>query len=111
MQLPKPANPHDIAAAQFADAAREEIRHDNETHKPYRANHAVPAQQGYRWIDIDEAPRGPMHRALIKRREGIVDDAVQLSFDADHWNSMHPNETPIVIPVDFTDDVQERKAA
>jgi len=52
-----------------------------------------------------------MHRALIKRREGIVDDAVQLSFDADHWNSMHPNETPIVIPVDFTDDVQERKAA
>lgn len=65
--------------------------------------------QGYLWIDIDEAPRGPMQRSLVMRREQIVGDALQLSFDADHWNSIHTDEEPIILPLDFTDDVDERK--
>ena len=29
----------------------------------------------------------------------------------DHWNSVNPTEEPIVIPMDFTEDVEERKNA
>lgn len=109
MKLPTHANPLDLLATRFSKAARLEIRHDKKTGRPYRANHAVPSGQGYLWVDIDEAPRRPMHRSLINRREQIVGDALQLSFDTDHWNDMHPNEEPIVVPLDFTDDVEWRK--
>ena len=39
----------------------------------------------------------------------MVDDGLQLTFDADHWNNAHPNEEPIAIPLDFTDDIEWRK--
>lgn len=113
--LPTPVNPLDQLATQFSQAAREEIRRDKKTGRPYRANHAIPitrdGRQLYLWIDIDEAPRGPMHKSLINRREQMVGDAVQLAFDCDHWNSIHPDEEPITIPLDFTDDVEWRKNA
>lgn len=41
----------------------------------------------------------------------MVSDGLQLSFDADHWNSIHSGEKPIKIALDFTEDVNERKAA
>ncbi len=111
--LPHPPRPIDILAHQFTDAARVEIRHDKKTGKPYRANHALPVNgtQLTLWIDIDRAKRPQMHKSLIKRREQVVGDCVQLSLDADHWNSINPNEQPIQIPLDFTDDTQWRKAA
>lgn len=114
--LPTPADPRDQLATQFSQAAREEIRQDKKTGHPYRANHAIPItrdgrQLSYLWIDIDEAPRGQMHKSLINRREQIVGDALQLSLDADHWNSIHSDEEAIQIPLDFTDDVEWRKNA
>ena len=111
--LPKPQDPLDLLAKQFADAAREEIRKDKKTGRPYRANHAVPQMQGQEkftlWIDIDEAPRKPMLKSLMNRREQMVGDGLQLTLDADHWNSEHSNEEPIQIPLDFTDDIMWRK--
>lgn len=111
--LPKPTSPLEILAAQFTQAAREEIRKDQVTGRPYRANHAIPVTQGgvqlHLWIDIDTATRKPMHKSLINRREQIVGDCVQLSLDADHWNRIHPNDQPIQIPLDFTDDTEWRK--
>lgn len=113
--LPKPAEALDMLAKEFAKAAREEIRHDSQTGRPYRANHAFPtshgAQSSMLWIDIDEAPRSPMLKSLMKRREQMVGDGLQLSLDADHWNGSNLNEEPIVIPLDFTDDVEWRKNA
>ena len=50
-----------------------------------------------------------MQKSMVMRREQIVGDALQLSFDADHWNSIHPEEEPILMPLDFTDDVEWRK--
>jgi hypothetical protein len=112
--LPRPTEPLDLLAAAFSGAAREEIRHDARTGRAYRANHAYPVtRQGdtqlYLWVDIDEAPRGPMWKSLVNRREQIVGDVVQLTFDAEHWNSIHPKEEPIEVPADFTDDVEWRK--
>ncbi|MCB9507831.1 MAG: hypothetical protein H6697_09230 [Myxococcales bacterium] len=39
----------------------------------------------------------------------MVGDAVQLSFDAEHWNSIHPAEEPIKIELDFAPDVEWRR--
>ena len=114
--LPKPIDPIDRLAREFADAAKEEIRHDNGTSKPYRANHVVWVRQGDHqlplYIDIDEDhPRKVILKSLMNRREQTVSDMVQLAFDADHWNAMHPDEEPIVIPTDLTDDVAWRRNA
>lgn len=112
--LPKPQDPLELLAKQFADAAREEIRRDKDTGRPYRANHALPVTSGseqyYLWIDIDEnPPRKNITKCFTNRREQIVSDALQLTFDADHWNSGHLDEEPIQIPLDFTADIQWRK--
>jgi len=39
----------------------------------------------------------------------MVGDGLQLTFDMDHWNAIHPDEEPIEIPLDFTDDIKWRK--
>lgn len=111
--LPAPTNPMDALAKQFSKAARQEIRRDKDTGRPYRVNHAVTSTQGSAqltfWVDIDEAPRRVIHKSLINRREQMVGDGLQLTLDADHWNSINPTETPITIPMDFTDDIEWRK--
>ena len=107
--IPTPTNPIDRLAAEFTQAAREEIKIDELTKQPYRVNHAYQVGQTAFWIDIDEAPREPMRKSLIARREQMVGDGLQLTFDADHWNSIHPEEEPIQIPLDFTQDIQWRK--
>jgi len=113
--LPKPLSAIDRLAKEFSQAAREEVRHDKKTGRPYRANHAYKTVQGTQqmtfWVDIDEAPRPAIVKCFVQRREQTVGDVVQLSFDAEHWNRMNPKEEPIVIPTDFTDDVEWRKNA
>ena len=114
--LPTPVDPLDRLAQQFSQAAREETKYDQQTGRPYRVNHAVPRSQwgrqlSYLWIDIDEAPRGQMITSLIGRREQMVDDALQLALDAEHWNNVNPDQEPIQLPLDFTDDVEWRKNA
>lgn len=116
-RMPTPPTAVDLLARQFSDIARTQIRHDKKTGRPYRANHAVPVYTGgqlaFAWVDIDdpEVKRPTMHKSLMKRREQMVDDGVQLCLDADHWNSLHSDEEPIAPPMDFTLDVQIRKAA
>ena len=61
------------------------------------------------WVDIDEAPRKPMVKSLNNRREQMVDDGLMLSYDADHWNSIHPDEEPIQLEMDLTPDIEWRK--
>jgi hypothetical protein len=110
MELPTPQDPLDLLAKKFAIAAREETRKDKITNRPYRVNHAVPmGSQQTLWVDIDQASRGQMHKSLITRRNQIIGDALQLDLDAEHWNNINPTEAPIQIPLDFTEDVEERK--
>lgn len=112
---PKPISPLDRLAKEFASAAREETRTDKETGNDYRVNHMYIVSRGdeqlHLWVDIDEAPRGPMHASLTMRREQVVGDITQLSFDAEHWNRVNPTEEPIVIQTDFGLDVQIRRAS
>jgi hypothetical protein len=113
--MPTPVSPLDILAKQAAAAAREETRVDAETGQSYRVNHMYPAVRGgeqlHLWIDIDEADRGPMHTSLTLRREQIVGDITQLTFDAEHWNRVNESEEPIEIEKDFGLDVEIRRNA
>jgi len=111
-ELPKPRSALDRLAEQFSSAAREEVRRDQITGRPYRANMAVTnwvgGEQSTFWTDIDEAPRPIAHKALKQRREQMIGDALHLSYDVEHWNRINPSEKPIQMPLDFTDDVAER---
>lgn len=113
--LPKPTNPLDMLAKQFAEAARQETRKDKETGLPYRANHSIPIKQGeeqlHLWIDIDEAPRSQMLKSLVNRREQMVGDGLMLTYDAEHWNRINPDEEPTQLDMDLTEDIEWRRNA
>lgn len=110
--MPAPKSALDRLAEQFSAAAREEVRKDEVTGRPYRANLAVTTWQGNEqftlWTDIDEAPRPIAQKAFVQRREQMVGDAVQLTFDVMHWNRVNEHDEPINMPLDFTDDVAWR---
>lgn len=112
IELPKPVDPIDKLAKDLAKAAREETRTDKKTGRPYRANHAVPidGSQQCLWVDIDQANRSQMRKSIVHRRNLIIGDNLQLSLDIDHWNANNPAEEPINIPLDYTEDVEERKS-
>lgn len=110
---PQPKSAVDILAKEFATAAREDIEKDPKTGRPYRVYHAFPYQSGqttlFTYWDIREAPRRVMHKSLVMRREQMVGDGLQLSFDQDFWNSLHPEEEPINLPMDLTPDIEWRR--
>lgn len=111
-KLPKPQTPLEMLAKEFSKAAREETRTDSKTGRPYRVNHAFTSDDDKQltlWVDIDEAPRKHMLKSAVSRREQVVGDLVQLTFDLDHWNRVNPKDEPIVMPLDFNDDVEWRK--
>ena len=112
MKLPVPVDPLDRLAREMSRAAREETRYDKGTGRSYRVNHMFIDDRGQRlWLDIDDgAPRHKMVASLSLRREQAVGDAYHLQLDADHWNSSNPSEESIQIELDFTPDVEERKA-
>jgi len=114
--LPKPPTPIELLAKEFSRAAREVHASDPKTGKSYRRYHAItdgsgPVQTTF-WIDIDnpKTTHRKMHRSLMQRREQMIGDGLQLSLDADHWNSARPGEQ-IQIDLNFTDDVEWRKNA
>jgi hypothetical protein len=82
--------------------------------RPYRAYHSLPVKQGqetfFFWVDIDDATRAQMVRSTNRRREQVVGDVVQLTFDLDHWAAANPSEEPIMLETDFGPDVEWRKA-
>lgn len=111
--LPKPKSARDLLVAQFSDAARAEYRQDSKTGLSYRANHALrgtrtDGRQYTLWVDIEDATRPQMLWSLSNRRQQMVGDAVHLKIDEMVWNDRHPQEDPIQLVMDFTDDVEER---
>lgn len=116
--LPPPTDPLDALAKQFAEAARLEIRNDPKTGNPYRANHAVPkrtvaGQLTFSWVDIDDPSTSltNMRASLVMRREQMVDDGLQLTFDMERWNTIRSDEEQIDLPMDLTFDIELRRAA
>lgn len=114
-ELPKPKDPLEMLAREISVAAREDLRRDEKTGRPYRAYHSLPithpdGQVSFVFVDMDDATRPQMHRSLTKRREQMVGDAVHLVYDADRWNFQNPGLEPIEVALDFGPDVSWRKA-
>jgi hypothetical protein len=111
---PEPVDPMSQLADEYSKALREEERHDSTTGRTYRANHAVTESRGGKqytlWGDIDEQPRAFVLKSFTQRRQQIVGDCLRLTLDCDHFTAARPDEEPIQMPLDFTDDVAERKA-
>jgi hypothetical protein len=115
-RLPAPQDPLERLAKEYSAAAREEIRYDNETRRPYRANHCFSVvengKQMHLWLDIDDdAPRHKMVKARNGRREQMIGDGLQLTLDLEHWNRINPTEEPITADMDLTDEIEWRKNA
>lgn len=110
--LPQPVSGIDRLAKEFSVAAREETKEDSETGRTYRVYHAFPdgSGQGMLWVDIDEAPRNAMQKSAVMRRDQVVGDMYQLYLDLEHWNRVNPDEDPIAVVTDVTDDINERLA-
>lgn len=113
--MPTPKKPVDMMALLLRDAARQTFRKDKSSGRSYRAYHAVPSSgQGvFYWIDIDdpETTFANMRKSMVRRREQMVDDGVQLSLDLDHWNAIRPNDEHITLPMDLEMDIEWRKNA
>jgi hypothetical protein len=115
---PPPVDPVDALAKTFKLAARQDIRHDRKTGRPYRGYHAFPkstadGQMIFSYVDIDDPNTRPesFRKACVMRREQMVDDGVQLTFDMDHWNSLRPFEQHVTLPMDLQPDIEWRRAA
>jgi hypothetical protein len=112
--LPTPTDPKKLLIKQISDAAGDVLRVDRKTGRPHRAYHSVPVQQGgqmsFFWVDIEDATRQQMVRSSNRRREHVVGELTQHTFDLEYWASINPTEEQIPLEKDFTLDVEIRKA-
>jgi len=117
-KAPPPITEVERLAQQFKDAARQDIRHDRKTGRPYRGYHAFPkhgagGQLHFSYIDIDNPKTKPavFQKACILRREQTVGDVVQLRLDQLHWNGTHPSDRQVdLLPADMEFDVELKLA-
>ena len=114
VEMPVPKTPEELLIKELTSAAREEMGRDEKTGRPFRVYHALPITQGgqttYAYFSVEDANRSQMHRSLQKRREQMVDDAMKLVNDADHWNNINPKDEPIQMELDLGFDVELRRA-
>lgn len=116
---PPPVTEEDRLAKLFKDAARQDIRHDEKTGRPYRGYHAVPkkavdGQLTFSYIDIDDPKTKPasFRKACLLRREQSIDDQLQLRLDQVHWNDTRSDDQQVeVLPADLEFDVELRLAS
>lgn len=104
-------DPFDELAKDMSRALREEYGTDRYGRR-YRKNHAVRVTksgvQHTMWAIMGNAPLEHMRKAFVQRRDQIVGDCVQLATDVEVYNGLNPSQEEIQIPLDFTDDVEER---
>ena len=93
----------------FADALREQYIPDDDG--PVRAKHAarrvIAGKQLFLWADIRNTTRKHIAAAFKMRREQVVGECRQMDRDKNYWNKKNPDQEPIQLNFDFTDDVEE----
>jgi len=114
---PTTPTPRELMAKAAKKALKHEVRRDDATGHPYHGWQAVPknkdpltGQLTFSYVDTDDAPREPMAKALTLRVSMMVDDGVQVTFDAEHWNRVNPDKQPISVEelLDLREQVQWR---
>ena len=118
-EAPPPVTPEDRLAKQFKEAAKQDIRHDRKTGRPYRGYHAFSKQRAdgqldFFYVDIDDPKTKPANfqKACVMRREQSVDDLFALFLDQTHWNDTRPPEQKVeILPADLGFDLELRLEA
>lgn len=110
---PRPIDLSTSLANDLAQALREEKRTDK-SGREYRAN--IPVRQRakdgtslFEWADIDDAPRLHVEKNVQQERRSVAGDCYALAMKVEHYNAAHPDEEPLQLILDFTDDVEEMK--
>lgn len=107
---PKPTDVVKQCAEELSRAFREEY-HTDRLGRRVRSKHAVRDQRNGEqlvlWADMESASRRHMEMAFQQRRRQVVGDCLQLKIDVDSYNDSRPDEKPIQLILDFTDDVNE----
>lgn len=102
-----------IASRDIAKAMGEEYITDPKGRR-VRAKHPAKVnregKQEVLWDDIRTAPRTHMEQAFTNRRSHIVAECCQVKRDVDSYNDAHPEDMPIQMVLDFTQDVEELEA-
>lgn len=120
VQPPPAPTQRELMAKAAKRALKQDVRHDEVTGRPYHGWQAVPhgkdartGQLSFTYVDADDAQREPMKKALLLKVSMMVDDGVQVTFDAEHWNRINPKEDPIEVDelLDLRDQVEWRIAA
>src|SRR3546814_20880257 len=76
-KMPTPPSDVDMLAKLFTEDAQAEREYDNETGRPYRVYHAVPAsgqQSLFVYIEIHDATRPQMLKSAVTGRRQMVSD-------------------------------------
>ena len=113
---PRPADMAASFARDMADALQRETRVDK-AGRPYRAKIAarvtVPGSDVplFKWADIDDAPRSHAEKSFQQTRQQMVAIGFHLKMGVDHFNDMHPDQPPIPLLLDMTEDVEEMMIA
>lgn len=104
-------------AKALSRAMRDETFRDPQGRR-VRRKHAVPFSkqtadgvytQHIMWVDMLDAGRNEMHAAFQLRRQQTSGDVKQLVTDVDSYNDNYNKGVPILISVDFTDDVADAR--
>jgi len=112
---PRPVELNTKLAEDLAASLREQTRTDSKG-RNYRA--FIPVRKRgsggtplFEWGDIDASPRAHVEKSLQQERRSISSDCFALAMKQDHYNDEHPDEEPLQIVFDFTDDIAEEKIA
>ena len=112
---PRPIELNARLAEDLAASLREQTRTD-EKGRRYRAN--IPVRKKtvdgvplFEWADIDDAPRMHVEKSVQQERRSIASDVFALGMKVEHYNDAHPDEEPMTLIFDFTDDYAEEKIA
>jgi hypothetical protein len=109
---PKPADVQASFARDMADALQEETRIDK-AGRPYRAKIAARVSNPdggtplFKWADIDLAPRSHAEKSFQQTRQQVAATCFHLRMGVDHFNAIHPEQPPIPLLLDFSEDVEE----
>jgi hypothetical protein len=65
----------------------------------------------FKWADIDDAAYTHVEKSAQQERRSIASDCFALAMKVGHYNDAHPDQEPIQVPFDFSENIEEMKIA
>lgn len=113
---PSPQDIKQLLRRQLTQALRQARRYDEEGGFTYRAKQSVTLFDGgiliKHYFDTDTGGTANLRQKSVRqRREAIANDVYRAVCDAERMSKIFSDEPQLSFPTDFTDDVEEHRAA